>query len=272
MPTNYDEIAEKYKRSKQMAWRYCIEQKSLCELVGDVSGVWVLDLACGDGHYTRIFKKLGACRVVGLDISAKMIELASAAEKGEPLGIEYSVGDAHSVHFRPCFDVVLAAYLLNYARSEQDLFAMAKAIHWSLKPGGRFIAVNNNPNQQLRSFANTRKYGFVKKAGGELRNGVAIHYVFLQDGEEFVIENYYLDAATHVSVFQDAGFSDVHWHAPQLAPSECGAGAEAWADFLTDPPIALLACKKREFANARPEAAEAHLQHQATHTSSSFPN
>jgi SAM-dependent methyltransferase len=250
MPTNYDEIAEQYKRSKQMAWRYYVEQYSLCELVGDVSGVWVLDLACGDGHYTRIFKKMGACRVVGLDMSAKMIELASAAEKGELLGIEYLVGDARSAHFTPCFDVVLAAYLLNYARSEQDLFAMAKAIHGSLKPGGRFITVNNNPNQQLPSFENTRTYGFVKKAGGELRNGVAIYYMFLQDGDEFVIENYYLDAVTHVSVFQDAGFSDVHWHAPQLASSERGAHANAWADFLTDPPIALLACKKRESAHA----------------------
>jgi hypothetical protein len=142
--------------------------------------------------------------------------------------------------------VVFAAYLLNYARSEQELFAMAKAIHWSLKPGGRFVAVNNNPNQQLRSFGNTRKYGFVKEACGELRNGVAIHYRFLQDSEEFVVENYYLDAATHVSAFQDAGFSDVHWHDPQLAPSESGVHAEDWADFLRDPPIALLACMKRE--------------------------
>jgi ubiquinone/menaquinone biosynthesis C-methylase UbiE len=236
MPTNYDEIAEEYKRSKQVAWRYYIEQYSLCELAGEVSGISVLDLACGDGHYTRIFKKMGASRVVGVDVSAKMIELATAADKREPLGIEYLVGDARSVHFRASFDVVLAAYLLNYARSEQDLLSMAKAIHRNLKPGGRFVTVNNNPNQHLSSFGNTRKYGFVKKAGGE------------QNVEEFVIENYYLDAATHVSVFQDAGFSDVHWHAPRLTPTESGARAEYWADFLRDPPIALLACRKRESA------------------------
>jgi toxoflavin synthase len=248
MPTDYDEIAEHYKRSKQVAWRYYIEQYSLCELTDDVSGLSLLDLACGDGHYTRIFKKMGAARVVGVDLSTKMIELAIAAEKGEPLGIEYMVGDARSIHLRESFDVVLAAYLLNYARSEQDLLGMANAIHRSLKPGGRFVAVNNNPNQHPGSFENTGKYGFVKTAGGKLRNGMAIHYRFLQDGEEFVIENYYLDAATHVSAFQEAGFSDVHWHAPHLAPSESGARAEYWADFLRDPPIALLACRKRESA------------------------
>src|SRR5438067_3618551 len=107
MSTNYDEIAEDYKRSKQIAWRYYIEQYSLCELAGDVSGLSVLDLACGDGHHTRIVKKMGAARVVGVDISNKMIELAIAAERGEPLGIEYMVGDARSVHFRESFDVVL---------------------------------------------------------------------------------------------------------------------------------------------------------------------
>jgi toxoflavin synthase len=166
MPTNYDEIAEQYKRSKQVAWRYYVEQYSLCALAGDLTGVSVLDLACGDGHYTRLFKRMGASRVVGVDISTRMIELANAAEKGERLGIEYLVGDACSVHLEASVDVVLAAYLLNYARSGQDLLAMAKAIHRGLKPGGRFVTVNNNPNQQLRSFENTRKYGFVKSRGG----------------------------------------------------------------------------------------------------------
>lgn len=254
MPTNYDEIAEQYKRSKQVPWRYYIERYSSCEVVGDVSGLSVLDLACGDGYYTRTFKNMGASLVVGLDISPKMIELASEAEKGKPLSVSYVVGDARSIHFKTCFDVVFAAYLLNYARSEQELFDMAKAIHGSLKPGGRFITVNNNPNQQLRSFGNTRKYGFVKEAGSELRNGVAIHYIFLQNGEEFVVENYYLDAATHLSVFQNAGFSEVQWHDPQLAPSESGVHAEDWADFLRDPPIALLACMKRQSAHTQPQS------------------
>jgi hypothetical protein len=52
-------MAEDYKRSKRVAWRYYIEQYSVCELAAEVSGPSVLDLACGDGHYTRMFKKMG---------------------------------------------------------------------------------------------------------------------------------------------------------------------------------------------------------------------
>jgi ubiquinone/menaquinone biosynthesis C-methylase UbiE len=36
----------------------------------------VLDLGCGEGHYTRLFKKQTSGQVYGIDISANMIDLA----------------------------------------------------------------------------------------------------------------------------------------------------------------------------------------------------
>jgi len=249
MATNYDEIAELYRDSKQAPWRHHIELYSLLELLGDISGAAVLDLACGDGHYTRILKRLGAAHVVGVDLSPRMVELARAAEQDEPLGLEYFAADARDHQFQGCRDVVHAAYLLNYARSGDELFSMARAIHRGLKPGGRLVTVNNNPMQQVGSFASSRKYGFIKSVDGEPRNGSAILYIFDQDGDEFVIENYHLDAEMHLSVFREAGFSDVKWHLPQLSPVESCTRAEYWADFLRDPPIVLLSCTKQVSAN-----------------------
>jgi len=246
MPTDYDDIAESYKRSKQIPWRYHIEEYSLRSLLGDVSQASVLDLACGDGHYTRVLKRMGTSRTVGVDLSAKMVELAAAEEKVNRLGIEYVVGDARTVRLGEEFDLVVAAYLLPYARSAEELLAMAKAIHSSLKPAGRFVAVNNNPAQQPKAFERTRKYGFVKSADGQIRNGSPIRYTFLQETEEFVVENYHLDADTHTRVFEVAGFSEVRWHMPELSPDESATRADYWADFLHDPPIAFLACTKRE--------------------------
>jgi ubiquinone/menaquinone biosynthesis C-methylase UbiE len=246
MATDYDEISEQYKRSKQIPWRYHIEQYSLCELLGDISGYAVLDLACGDGHYTRMAKGMGASRVVGVDLSAKMIELATASEQRQPLGIEYGVGDARAIGYTAEFDLVIAAYLLNYAPSEQDLLAMASAIHRSLKPRGRFITINNNPAQQPRTFENTRKYGFVKNVDGEVKNGSPIRYTFIQHNEEFVLENYHLDSNTHIEVLGQAGFSDVQWHLPRLSPAESEKNSEYWADFLADPAVALISCSKHE--------------------------
>lgn len=58
------------------------------EFVGDLSGKNVLDAGCGEGTNTRIFARSGA-RMIGVDLSEKMIALAVADETREPLGIRY---------------------------------------------------------------------------------------------------------------------------------------------------------------------------------------
>jgi toxoflavin synthase len=244
MSTNYND--QQYKRSKDVSWRYHIERYSLCELLGDISGLSLLDLACGEGHYTRLLRVLGASPVVGVDISSKMIELAETTERDRPLGIEYLVADAQTLRFPEPFDVVMAAYLLNYARSKEELLAMCKAISRNLRPGGRFVAINNNPSQLVSNFEATRKYGFIKNAQGEIRNGTPIRYTFFMDDETFDLENYHLDVAVHAAALTEAGFSDIQWHSPKLSPDEAaGADQEHWTDFLTDPPVILLECRKQ---------------------------
>ena len=47
----------------------------------------VLDLACGEGVYTRQFKREGAVAVTGVDISPGMIALAEVEEQAEPLSM-----------------------------------------------------------------------------------------------------------------------------------------------------------------------------------------
>src|SRR5260370_21224867 len=105
LPTQYNDIAEQYKRSKQVPWRYHIEQYSLFELLGDVQGKSVLDLACGEGHYTRLLKAMGASRVVGVDISPAMIDLANKSERDRPLGVEYMAADAKELQLSERFDL-----------------------------------------------------------------------------------------------------------------------------------------------------------------------
>ena len=93
MTTNYDPIAEQYKRAKQQPWRAHIEAFTLMRLIGDPTGKKVIDIACGEGFYTRIIRQRGAAKVTGVDLSEKMIGLARASEAQEPLGIDYIVGD-----------------------------------------------------------------------------------------------------------------------------------------------------------------------------------
>lgn len=85
----YDAIAGAYKDSKQLSFRKYIEEYSLFESLGDIGGVKALDLACGEGFYTRKLKRAGAGEVLGVDVSAEMIRLAEAEERA-PHGLPVS--------------------------------------------------------------------------------------------------------------------------------------------------------------------------------------
>jgi ubiquinone/menaquinone biosynthesis C-methylase UbiE len=243
--TNYDPIAEQYQRSKQQPWRTHIEAFTLMELVGNPTGKAVLDVACGEGFYTRLIRQRGAARVVGVDLSKGMVELARKQETAHRLGIEYVQGDAMALDMPEQFDVVVAAYLLNYARDRQELAAMCRGIAGALKPGGRFVTVNSNPALDFRTAPSYRKYGFETSLPDGFREGSPITWTFhLEDGP-FSIENYYLDVAIHEQALREAGLSEVHWRAPRLAPPGADHGGHGhWDDFLAHPPATFIECRK----------------------------
>ncbi len=62
----------------------------------------------------------------------------------EPLGLEYLVSDVLELGKISDFDLVVAFFLLNHAQTKQQLLKMCQSLSANLKPGGRFIAFNNN--------------------------------------------------------------------------------------------------------------------------------
>jgi 2-polyprenyl-3-methyl-5-hydroxy-6-metoxy-1,4-benzoquinol methylase len=52
-------------------------------------GRQVLDAGCGDGYNTRILARAGA-HMSGVDLSARIIELAQEGERRAPLAIRYA--------------------------------------------------------------------------------------------------------------------------------------------------------------------------------------
>jgi ubiquinone/menaquinone biosynthesis C-methylase UbiE len=245
MPTDYDAIANEYKRAKQQPWRSFIESFTLMNLIGDLAEKSVVDLACGEGFYTRLLRHQGASKVVGVDLSHAMIELARAEERNHPLGIEYQLQDARDLRLNQEFDLAIAAYLLNYARSREELTSMTQGIARCLKPGGRFVTANTNPGANFLTLPSFRKYEFELSLGDKLVEGEPITWVFhLEDGS-IEVQNYYLSVATHEEAFRAAGFREIRWHQPQLSPlGEAARGRDYWSDFLTDPPVIFMECLK----------------------------
>lgn len=126
------------------------------EAMDDLTGLRVLDGACGTGFYSQMMARKGAAEVIGIDISSGMIEnakkeLPSHWRDGP---IRYLVGDFEQADLlqslgldgmKGTFDVVFAAWLLNYAADWQHLSRMLGNIYDALKPGGKLIGLTPNP-------------------------------------------------------------------------------------------------------------------------------
>jgi toxoflavin synthase len=241
LTTDYDPIAEQYKRSKLQPWRAHVEAYTLMKLVGDLVDRTVIDIACGEGFYTRVLRQRGASKVTGVDLSPKMIDLASSSEIRQPLGIEYIVGDGRDLNFGPTYDVAVAAYFLNYAHNRTELESMCNGIARCLKHGGRFVTVNNNPACDFPSAPSFRKYGFETSVVGAFREEAPITWTFYLEDGPFQIENYYLNVETHEAVLRSTGFRDIRWHRPLLSPEgEAADGRDYWSAILDHPPMTFL--------------------------------
>ncbi|MBO1047533.1 MAG: class I SAM-dependent methyltransferase [Dolichospermum sp. JUN01] len=244
MTSNYDSIAKEYKESKELPMRLHIEAYTYFNMLGNLAEKSILDLACGEGFYTRKFKDQGAAKVVGVDISQKMIELAREEETRKFQNIEYILGDVLELGEIGSFDLVVASYLLNYARSSEELLKMCKSIFANLKPGGRFVTINSNPSQAPVSYLKTEKYGFIKSIDSPLIEGTPIKYTFINN-HKFTFDNYYLSIPTHEWAFQSVGFKEVRWQSPIVSPDGIKEfGQEFWQDFLDSVPIIGIECFK----------------------------
>lgn len=239
MTAAYDLIAEQYRTSKTLPFRTALEEHTLFRLLGDVRGLHVLDLACGEGIYARKVMARGAASVLGVDVSPEMVRLGAAAEEAAPLGCRYRVDDVATLDGAGSFDVVMGVYLLNYARTVEELAAFCRAIARNLKPGGRFVGFNDNPANPPERFGEYAPYGFVKSTAGPWGEGAAVTYTLTNpDGAVFRFDNYHLAPATYARVFAEAGLRGFRWEGPWLDDAADRAFAPGyWEPFLAHPPM-----------------------------------
>jgi SAM-dependent methyltransferase len=239
MPTPeqpYDAIAAAYKESKQLPFRTAVEAHTLSRLHGNLEGRRVLDLACGEGFYTRKLRQHGAAEVVGVDISREMILLAEAEERRAPIGVRYLHGDAGALDLQESSDLVVAAYLLNYARTRGELLRFCQVAYRALKAGGRFVGFNDNVNRNPNEAPSFAPYGFEKSCPHPPREGDEIIYAIRQpDGGVFRITNFYLSPESYERAFAEAGFRNFTWSGPWLEPGQ--TANPFWNDFMRHAPL-----------------------------------
>src|SRR5438093_3187462 len=101
-----------------------------------------LDVCCGTGAAIRILRPLCRRRVVGIDFSQGMLEVARSKFPGQPAEapVEFVQGDVLRMDFREEFDLAITAGSLGHIlRKDEPRFV--ERIAAALKPGGRFAFV-----------------------------------------------------------------------------------------------------------------------------------
>ncbi len=117
------------------------EWPALRALLPTMRGLRVVDLGCGYGWFCRWAHGQGATRVLGIDVSEKMLARAKATTIGP--AITYARADMERLDLPPASaDLVYSSLALHYVENLQGLLA---SVHRALAPGGDLVFSVEHP-------------------------------------------------------------------------------------------------------------------------------
>ncbi len=134
---------ESYKQLRERAVNANVlfEIPALLSLLPDLHGKRVLDLGCGFGEHCKLFLERGAKKVVGIDISRKMLE-AAKRDNSDPK-IEYRLLPMENLaELTETFDLVISSLALHYV---EDFRGVVGNISRLLPADGLFIFSQEHP-------------------------------------------------------------------------------------------------------------------------------
>jgi len=126
--------------SAEMAWteRTESEIKRALTMLRPEGGERILDLACGTGRHSLELVRHGFS-VVGVEISAELVEIANREAEEQGLEATFIEGDLRELDFENEFDVVLNLNdgAVGYFETDEENHRTFEVISRALKPGGQ---------------------------------------------------------------------------------------------------------------------------------------
>jgi ubiquinone/menaquinone biosynthesis C-methylase UbiE len=111
----------------------------LAERARPAPGAAILDVGCGTGVLARRLARANGGRVVGLDVTPAMLDVARAAASRDGLAVEWREGAAERLPFADAeFDLVTCQFALMFFADRAAALAEMRRV---LRPGGR-LALN----------------------------------------------------------------------------------------------------------------------------------
>jgi demethylmenaquinone methyltransferase/2-methoxy-6-polyprenyl-1,4-benzoquinol methylase len=136
---NYDGLNRVISFGIDIKWR-----KKVLKLVSDKNPKTVLDIATGTGDLAILMANTNAEKIIGLDISAGMLEVGKTKIKAKNLSdkIEMILADSENMPFKDhTFDAITVAFgVRNFENLEKGLAEILRV----LKPNGIFVILETS--------------------------------------------------------------------------------------------------------------------------------
>lgn len=146
--TQWETYADLYHKGKGLAGddlHNDLIQPILDDFLGDYSGRTILDAGCGNGFLSHQLAQT-AKKVVGIDVSGKLLQYAATNKKGE--NVSFKKADlTQKLSFQDSqFDIVVSVMVLQYL---PQISRFASECSRILKPEGKLIVVIDHPSHAL---------------------------------------------------------------------------------------------------------------------------
>ena len=137
-------------REQEVNANTLFEIPSLFSALPEIKGKNILDLGCGFGDYCKMFVDKGAEKVVGIDISEKMLEIAMKENRSSKISyINMPIESIDTIDEK--FDIVISSLAFHYV---EDYNKLIKDIFELLKEGGYLVFSQEHPLNTCHSSGN----------------------------------------------------------------------------------------------------------------------
>lgn len=205
----------------------------------ELKGKRVLDLGCGFGEHCKLFVDCGAEKVVGIDISNKMLEVAKK-ENSDPKIVYVNMPMEDIAQLNESFDVVVSSLAFHYV---EDFIGVVKSIYTLLDTNGVFLFSQEHPLVTCHSGGSR----WTRDENGEKKHVNLANYGVEGEREAtWFVDNvkiYHRTFSNIVNTLIQAGFSIEQMMEP-LPTTELLKSYPDYKDLLHKPDFLLLKVKK----------------------------
>ena len=143
---NFFELYQKL-RANPISLNEIVEKPTMLSLLPDLKGKKLLDLGCGTGGHLQLYLERGADKVIGTDLSEKMLEQAEKdLQKCGQFSGRFSLYQLPMEKLAELpesdFDIITSSFAFHYI---EDFLALLASIANKLKPNGTLVFSQEHP-------------------------------------------------------------------------------------------------------------------------------